>query len=117
MKQVNKKNVKIQRPPILTAKTQKLVASLQKELDLPLLVYWVSTGGSICQNDVIATSRLLGPIKRQAKVALFLKSDGCNPEAVLRFVHLLRQKFDRVTLLAHLNARLPRRWLRWEPTK
>jgi Serine dehydrogenase proteinase len=100
MKHDNKKRVKIQRPPILTAKTQKLVATLQKELDLPLLVYWVSTGGSICQNDVIAMSRLLRPAKKQSKVALFLKSDGGNPEAALRFVHLLRQKFDKVTLLA-----------------
>ena len=100
MKHDNKKRVKIQRPPILTAKTQKLVTALQRELDLPLLVYWVSSGGSICQNDVIAMSRLLRPAKKQAKVALFLKSDGGNPEAALRFVHLLRQKFDKVTLLA-----------------
>lgn len=91
---------KIQRPPILTAKTQKLVLALEKEMKLPVLVYWVSTGGSICQNDVIAMSRLLGPEKKGAEVALFLKSDGGNPEAALRFVHLLRQKFDRITLLA-----------------
>jgi len=32
--------------------------------------------------------------------SLFLKSDGGNPEAALRFVHLLRQKFDKVILLA-----------------
>lgn len=100
MKQTDKAKVKIQRPPILTAKTQKLVASLQDKLKLPVLVYWVSTGGSICQNDVVAMSRLLGPAKRQAKAALFLKSDGGNPEAALRFVHLLRQKFNRITLLA-----------------
>src|SRR5689334_1067796 len=100
MKHERKKNVKIQRPPILTAKTQKLVTALQKELDFPVLVYWVSTGGSICQNDVIAMSRLLRPAKKQSKVALFLKSDGGNPEAALRFVHLLRQKFDKVALLA-----------------
>jgi hypothetical protein len=100
MKRENNKRVRIQRPPILTARTQKLVSALQKELDLPLLVYWVSTGGSICQNDVIAMSRLLGPTKKQSKVALFLKSDGGNPEAALRFVHLLRQKFDKVALLA-----------------
>lgn len=91
---------KIQRPPILTAKTQKLVVALQEELKVPVLVYWVSTGGSICQNDVIAMSRLLGPAKRKSEVALFLKSDGGNPEAALRFVHLLRQKFDRIILLA-----------------
>lgn len=100
MKHEDKKRIKIQRPPILTAKTQKLVAALQRELDLPLLVYWVSSGGSICQNDVIAMSRLLRPARKEAKVALFLKSDGGNPEAALRFVHLLRQKFDKVALLA-----------------
>lgn len=68
--------------------------------DRALLVYWISSGGSICQNDVVAMSRLLGPFKRQPKVALFLKSDGGNPEAALRLVHLLRNKFDRITLLA-----------------
>lgn len=100
LKRIDKQKVKIQRPPILTAKTQKLVAALQKELKLPVLVYWCSTGGSICQNDVTAMSRLLGPMRKQPKVALFLKSDGGNPEAALRLVHLFRQKFDRITLLA-----------------
>lgn len=100
MKKESQGKVKIQRPPILTEKTQQLVAALQAELQLPVLVYWVSSGGSICQNDVIAMSRLLGPARKQPKVALFLKSDGGNPEAALRFVHLLRQKFDRILLLA-----------------
>jgi hypothetical protein len=43
---------------------------------------------------------MLGPAKRAARVGLFLKSDGGNPEAALRFVHLLRQKFDHISLLA-----------------
>jgi hypothetical protein len=100
MKNQGKPRAKLQRPPILTAKTQKLVGALQAAIKLPVLAYWVSTGGSICQNDVIAMSRLLGPTKRRPNVALFLKSDGGNPEAALRFVHLLRQKFQRITLLA-----------------
>jgi hypothetical protein len=100
MTAATKSKVKIQRPPILTAKSQKLVAALQNELKLPVLVYWVSSGGSICQNDVIAMSRLLGAVEAQAEVALFMKSDGGNPEAALRFVHLLRQKFGRIRLLA-----------------
>jgi hypothetical protein len=91
---------KIQKPPILTAKTQEVLASLHAALKLPILVYWTSTGGSICQNDVIAMSKLLGTSKKQPKVALFLKSDGGNPEAALRFVNLLRQRFDRIILLA-----------------
>ena len=100
MKPRGKTRAKIQRPPVLTAKTQVLVKKLQQELKIPLLVYWVSTGGSICQNDVPAMARLMGAIPRQREAALFLKSDGGNPEAALRFVHLLRQKFDRLTLLA-----------------
>jgi len=93
-------SVKIKKPPILTAKSQELLGSLQAELKLPVLVYWISTSGSICQNDVTAMSRLLSLTKPQAQVALFLKSDGGNPEAALRLVHLLRQKFKRLVLLA-----------------
>jgi hypothetical protein len=100
MKEKIAARVKPKRPPILTAQTQKLVGALQTKLGMPVLVYWVSTAGSICQNDVIAMSRLLGTAERRSKVALFLKSDGGNPEAALRFVHLIRQKFDRVILLA-----------------
>jgi hypothetical protein len=95
-----KSKVKLKKPPVLTAKTQKLLKSLQQHLKLPVLVYWTSTGGSICQNDVTAMSRLIGPIKHQHKIALFLKSDGGNPEAALRLVHLLRQRFDQIALLA-----------------
>jgi hypothetical protein len=91
---------KNRKPPILTDQTQRLVKRVQEHLGIPLLVYWVSTGGSICQNDVTAMSALLGRVRRAARVGLFLKSDGGNPEAALRFVHLLRQKFDHITLLA-----------------
>jgi hypothetical protein len=45
-------------------------------------------------------SAMLGPARRAARVGLFLKSDGGNPEAALRFVHLLRQKFEHISLLA-----------------
>jgi len=100
MKAAAKTKVRLKKPPILTAKTQTLLGQLQAQLKLPVLVYWTSTGGSICQNDVIAMSKLLGPAKQQPKVALFLKSEGGNPEAALRFVHLLRQKFERIVLLA-----------------
>lgn len=100
MNAATKAKVKLKKPPVLTARSQKLLGALHRQLKLPVLVYWTSTGGSICQNDVIAMSKLLGPTKRQPKVALFLKSDGGNPEAALRFVHLLRQKFDQIALLA-----------------
>lgn len=94
------KRRKTKKPPILTDRTQKLLAATQERLGIPVLVYWVSSGGSICQNDVTAMAALLGPTRRAPRVGLFLKSDGGNPEAALRFVHLLRQKFEHITLLA-----------------
>jgi hypothetical protein len=95
-----RKRGKTRRAPLRTEQTQKLLLDLQNKLGMQMVVYWTSTGGSICQNDVTAMSRLLRREKPQAKVGLFLKSDGGNPEAALRFVHLLREKFDHITLLA-----------------
>ncbi len=88
------------KPPILTNRTQDLLNHVQARIGMPILVYWLSTGGSICQNDVTAMSAMLGAAKRARRVGLFLKSDGGNPEAALRFVHLLRQKFEHISLLA-----------------
>jgi len=94
------KRPKLKKPPILTAETQKLLLKLEKQLGMPMLVYWISSGGSICHNDVMAMSRLLGYERRERNIGLFIKSDGGSVEAALRLVHLLRQKFDRITLLA-----------------
>ncbi len=84
----------------LAAKTQQKIAALQARLKTPVIVYWTSTRGAICQNDVIALSRLLPRLKQQKKVTLFLKSGGGDPEAALRLVHLLRERFGHITLLA-----------------
>lgn len=88
------------RAPILTKETQAIFAQFEKVTGLPLLAYWTSSGGSICQNDVMAMSQLLDTCKPADAVGLFLKSDGGNPEAALRLVHLLRSKFKRVILYA-----------------
>ena len=98
--ELRRKRGKTRRPPLRTEQTQKLLAELQNRLGMQMVVYWTSTGGSICQNDVTAMSRLLRHEKAGDKVALFLKSDGGNPEAALRFIHLLREKYKRITLLA-----------------
>lgn len=91
---------KTKQPPILTRQTQELVVKLQKRLGLPVLAYWTSSGGSICQDDVMGMAHLLAHQPWQRRVGLFLKSDGGNPEAALRLVHLLRQQYGRITLLA-----------------
>ena len=94
------KRRKPRKAPIRTAQTQKLLANLQERLRMPILVYWISRGGSICQNDVMAMSQLLSHETRRSRLGLFIKSDGGNVEAALRLVHLIRQKFDHITLLA-----------------
>jgi len=88
------------RAPILTKETQGIFARFEKLTGLPLLAYWTSSGGSICQNDVMAMSQLLDTRKHANAVGLFLKSDGGNPEAALRLVHMLRSKFKRIVLYA-----------------
>jgi hypothetical protein len=88
------------RAPVLTKETQDIFARFEKEVGLPLLAYWTSSGGSICQNDVMAMSQLLDTRPPGSAVGLFLKSDGGNPEAALRLVHLLRSRFKRVVLFA-----------------
>jgi hypothetical protein len=88
------------RAPVLTKETQEIFTRFEKQTGLPLLAYWTSSGGSICQNDVMAMSQLLDTRPSGPAVGLFLKSDGGNPEAALRLVHLLRSKFKRVILYA-----------------
>jgi hypothetical protein len=87
--------------PVLTNRTQRVFTRLDKAVGFPCLAYWTSTGGSICQNDVMAMSRLLESHQGRAEVlGLFVKSDGGNPEAALRLVHLLRSRFKRIVLFA-----------------
>jgi hypothetical protein len=88
------------RAPVLTKQTQDIFTRFEKEVGLPLLAYWTSSGGSICQNDVMAMAQLLDTRKHGSAVGLFLKSDGGNPEAALRLVHMLRNRFSRVVLFA-----------------
>ena len=47
------------RAPVLTKETQAIFTRFEKEMGLPLLAYWTSSGGSICQNDVMAMAQLL----------------------------------------------------------
>lgn len=84
----------------LTPQTQVLMEELEKVAGFPCLAYWTSYGGSICQNDVMAMSKLLSSLPKSKTVGLFLKSDGGNPEAALRLAHLLRNFFQKIVLFA-----------------
>jgi hypothetical protein len=96
----NREQTAPKRKRIFAEQTQGKIEALESRLKTPVVVYWTSTRGSVCQNDVMAMSRLLSRFKRQRKVSLFLKSSGGDPEAALRLVHLLRQHFDHIALLA-----------------
>lgn len=83
--------VRIKKPPLLFAKTQKLIAELEKRLEAPVLSYWTSPNGSVCHNDVTGMYELLGKVGKHEKMFLAIKSDGGSGEAALRLINLLRQ--------------------------
>jgi hypothetical protein len=91
-----------QSPPIpeTIRETQGLMEKLEDAAGMPCLAYWISSSGSICQNDVMAMAHLLKGLPRARTIGLFIKSDGGNPEAALRLVHLIRQYFQRLVLFA-----------------
>ena len=100
----SKRRVKLKTPPILFEKTQTLLDRIQKKVDGTFLSYWMSTGGSVCDNDVMALHAVLEARGRQQRIALFVKSDGGSGMASLRLVHLLRQYAPRLTVIAPLNC-------------
>jgi len=86
--------------PVLTKDTQRVFAKLNETLGFPCVAYWTSSGGSICQNDVMAMAQLIKGAKAKGKIGLFIKSDGGNPEAALRLINLFRNSFKRLVLFA-----------------
>jgi hypothetical protein len=92
------------KPPILFAQTQSLLRAIEERLDAPLVTYWNSPGGSICQNDVVGFYEVLRSVGHQKRIYLLLKSDGGNGQASLRIVHLLRQFTDNLIALVPLEC-------------
>jgi len=96
--------VRLKTPPLLFEKTQALLDRIQKKVDGTFLSYWMSTSGSVCDNDVSALHALLESRGRQPRIALLVKSDGGSGMAALRLVHLLRRYATRLTVIAPLNC-------------
>jgi hypothetical protein len=94
------KRRKLKQSPVLTDQTQKLFAKLNQVLGYPCIAYWTSAGGSICQDDVMTMVQLIEKSSRDQTLGLFIKSEGGNPQAALRLMHLLRSCYRRVVLLA-----------------
>ncbi|TLD72408.1 hypothetical protein FEM03_03355 [Phragmitibacter flavus] len=99
-----KRAVRINKPPILTPQTQKIIAQLEKKLGAPFIAYWSSGNGSVCHNDVAAFFDLLKGLGKREHLYLFIKSSGGNGQAALRIVNLLRQYAGKITALIPLEA-------------
>ncbi len=99
-----KKKTEVKRPPIKIQYTQKIIEKIQEKLQAPLLCYWTSTNGSVCNNDTVALRELLELLGYGNKLYYFVKSDGGNGKASLRIVNLIRECFSEIVALVPLNA-------------
>jgi len=100
-----KRRPKIQKPPVLFAESQKLIASIEAELGMPLIAYWSSASGSVCQDDVVLMYELCRSLPGNAQpLGLFIKSSGGSGRAALRITHLLRQYASRLSALIPLEC-------------
>lgn len=99
-----KSRVRIKKPPVLFEKTQRIFDLIEKDLGYPLIAYWTSPSGAVCDNDVRALYEILNVLGPQERVALCIKSDGGSGEAALRLTHLLRQYAKQVVALIPLEC-------------
>lgn len=96
--------IEIKQPPLKFKETQSLLKELESHLGMPIIVYWNSFNGGVCQNDVMAFYNLFKKVGKKEKVALFIKSDGGDTVAALRIVNVIRNYADHVTALIPLEA-------------
>ncbi len=91
-------------PPVLFPETQKTMRLAEEKLGGHLITYWNSVRGAICHNDVSALYNLLEGWGRQETLFLFIKSDGGNGCAALRFVNLIRRYCHRLVALIPMEC-------------
>jgi len=70
-----KKRIRIKKPPILFARSQKLIARLERASGAALLTYWMSPSGSVCDSDVVALYEHCRRLRGKS-IGLFIKSQG-----------------------------------------
>ncbi|HXS77729.1 MAG TPA: hypothetical protein VN753_16225 [Terracidiphilus sp.] len=92
------------KPPMLIERTQPVLDKLSNLLGEPVITYWISSKGSICQSDVASLYALLRNIGSIDRLSLFVKSDGGSGQASLRMVNLLRRYVKHLTVLAPLEC-------------
>lgn len=94
----------IKQPPLLFSKSQKIISSIQKSFKAKFLVYWTSSRGNICDNDVIALYQMLKKIGGGDDVVMFIKSSGGDVESSLRITNLIREYYKKVVALVPLEC-------------
>jgi len=92
------------KPPMLIERTQPVLERLSNLLGEPVITYWISSKGSICQSDVASLYALLRNVGSIDRLSLFVKSDGGSGQASLRMVNLLRRYVKHLTVLAPLEC-------------
>ncbi|PPQ40831.1 SDH family Clp fold serine proteinase [Rhodopila globiformis] len=92
------------KPPILFAQSQALVAKIEALINEPLITYWNSCSGSICDSDVLGLYGVLRDMPPAQRMSLFIKSDGGSGQASLRMINLLRQHVEHLTVLVPLEC-------------
>jgi len=92
------------KPPMLMERTQPVLKKLSRALGEPIITYWNSNKGSICQNDVTGLYALVRNLGNVERLTLFVKSDGGSGQASLRMVNLLRRYVKHLTVLAPLEC-------------
>ena len=90
-------------PPMLFLQTQEIIAEIEKFLDAPLITYYNSNSGSVCENDAIGFYRQLKGRKFE-KLYLYIKSDGGSGIAALKIISILRNHCDELIALVPSNC-------------
>jgi len=98
------KRSRIKRPPVLFNRTQRVIQRLETDLRCAFVSYWNSNNGSVCQNDVVGIYGVLRKLGPQARMILFIKSDGGSGQASLMMVNLLRQFTRRLIAVVPLEC-------------
>lgn len=100
-----KRRPKIQKPPILFDESQALISRIEAKLGGPLLAYWSSGNGAVCQDDVVVMyEHCRQHLTGGAPLGLFIKSAGGSGRAALRIVNLLRQYAPHLVALVPLEC-------------
>src|SRR3569833_356263 len=89
---------------MLIERTQPVLDRLSRLLGEPVITYWISSKGSICQSDVASLYALLRKVGTIDRLSVFVKSDGGSGQASLRMVNLLRRYVKHITVLAPLEC-------------